>query len=55
MEKYGVQEKGPEDGKKTADDSGTQTCPNCASPLMDTSQTGVAKCPKCGTKPFEEN
>lgn len=51
MEKYGVEEPGRD--KVAKDDKGKEKCPDCGSPLEDASETGVAKCPKDGTKPFE--
>ena len=52
MEKYGVEETRPD--KVAKNDDGKNKCPDCGSPLEDQSETGVAKCPKDGTKPFEK-
>jgi len=51
MEKYGVEELGREKVAKKKDEA---VCPDCGSPLEDEAETGVAKCPKDGTKPFEK-
>jgi hypothetical protein len=48
MEKYGV-EVDPEK-EKTANE-GEKKCPTCGSDL---SPGNVPHCPKCGTKPFEQ-
>lgn len=48
MEKYGVEENPPD---KVAQSS--THCPNCGTELENLDHTGVAKCPTCGTKPFE--
>jgi len=52
MEKYGVEEQRRD--KAARDDEGKEKCPDCGTPLEDTRETGVAKCPKHGTKPFEK-
>lgn len=49
MEKYGVQTTQDED--KTATEQ--RICPVCGRELIASSQTGVKKCPSCGTEPFE--
>jgi len=51
MEKYGVVENTEE---KVAEAKETGKCPNCKTPLQAQEETGVAICPQCGTKPFED-
>ena len=50
LEKYGVEETNL---PKTAE-CGT-SCPSCGKQLEDKNNTGVLKCPSCGTRPFEES
>ena len=52
MEKYGVDELEP---PKTAEEVTKEMCPVCGSTLESTDTVNVYKCPKCGTKPFEES
>jgi len=52
MEKYGVEE--PKRDKVAKDKDGKNVCPDCGKPLEDERETGVAKCPEDGTKPFEK-
>jgi ribosomal protein L37AE/L43A len=47
MDKYGVEER--ED--KVASDE--EACPKCDKEIEDKEETGVKKCPDCGTEPFE--
>jgi hypothetical protein len=49
MDKLGVDEDG--DKVKTANAVQPNTCPDCGAPLDP--ESNVAKCPNCGTKPFE--
>jgi NADH pyrophosphatase NudC (nudix superfamily) len=51
MDKYAVEEDGS--GVKTAD-AQEGYCPNCGTKLEPAETTNVLKCPKCGTKPFED-
>ena len=48
MEKYGVSEKEVTSDKVAGERA---VCPRCGECLED--GTGVRKCPKCGTEPFE--
>jgi rubrerythrin len=50
FEKYAVVEDN-EDAAKTA--AVDKTCPACGAALEKDETTNVAKCPNCGTKPFE--
>lgn len=51
MEKYGVDEEVSQEKRANLKDG---RCPTCNEPLLETEETGVSICPKCGTKPFEE-
>jgi ribosomal protein L37AE/L43A len=51
MEKFGVVTE--PDKEKTASDE-KKKCPDCGKKLEDKDNTGVDKCPKDGTKPFEK-
>ena len=53
MEKYAVVT--DEDSTKTAKNAAgvDRDCPTCGLTLEAIETTGVLKCPKCGTKPFE--
>lgn len=51
MEKYGVEEL--EEAVKTAQSK--DRCPVCGTKLELLDNVNVLKCPKCGTKPFEES
>lgn len=54
MEKYAVVEK--DEQKKTAQIAAevVGTCPVCGSQLEETTRINVLKCPRCGTRPFED-
>jgi len=51
MDKYGVDEQVSEEKRAGLK---TNRCPECNELLLDTDETGVLVCPKCGTRPFEE-
>ena len=51
MNKYAVDEDGS--GVKTADAQGGH-CPECGAKLEPAEKNNVLKCPRCGTKPFED-
>jgi predicted RNA-binding Zn-ribbon protein involved in translation (DUF1610 family) len=55
MEKYAVISDDVLSGQKEAGEAiQKKKCPDCASALRPTEETGVLLCPACGSKPFEK-
>ena len=52
MRKYGVTTKNKSAGTNTKTAANKRVCPNCGAVLE--KNANVAKCPRCGTEPFEK-
>ena len=53
MDKFGVDEINDPDAPKTGALT-HKVCPACGAELRPVEDTGVLLCPRCGSKPFEE-